>query len=113
LAVDPTGVAVSEALHYTFVCESCQAAYTRTGLSGDLKPIPIASDPNLTANCPQCGHPLTYRNSGTGSWRKGTIDLTDQQVHLYFCEQDGFYSLWPDGTLKYTPSSDPPGDNQR
>lgn len=25
-------------------------------------------------------------------------------VHLYFCERDGFYTLWPDGTVTYTPS---------
>ena len=56
-------------------------------------------------NCPKCGEALTYRKTGTGSYRKGNITRGDQEVKLYFCERDGFYSLWPNGRLKYVPSS--------
>lgn len=56
-------------------------------------------------NCPRCGEPLTYRKTGIGSRQKGNVRQDNQEVHLYFCDRDGFYTLWPDGGVRYTPSS--------
>ena len=63
------------------------------------------SEPQSAVNCPKCGQALTYRNAGIGSRRKGDIVHDAVDVHLYFCERDGLYNLWPDGRLTYVPSS--------
>ena len=62
------------------------------------------SDPNVSVNCPRCGQRLVYRKTGIGRRLRSPIQ-GDQEVHLYFCETDGFYSLWSDGYLRYIPSS--------
>ena len=63
------------------------------------------SDPNVSVSCPKCGQPLAYRKTGRGRRTKGSVIYEEQEVHLYFCERDGFYTLWSDGSVTYTPSS--------
>lgn len=73
------------------------------GIDSSLE-MTVVSDPDRP-NCPRCNQPLTYRQTGIGSHRKGDIITENQAVQLYFCEQHGFYSRWPDGRLRYAPSS--------
>jgi len=66
------------------------------------------TDSHLPVSCPKCGEALIYKKTGIGSYQKGNVRRDAQEVRLYFCERDGFYSLWPDGRLKYVPSSHRP-----
>ena len=67
--------------------------------------MPIVDNPDVAPNCPRCGKPLTYRTTGIGSRSKGGVTVGAGEVKQCFCEEHGLYALWPDGTLKYTPSS--------
>jgi hypothetical protein len=66
--------------------------------------MPHVDNPDVAPDCPRCGKPLTYRTTGIGSRSKGEVTVGPQEVKQYFCEEHGFYALWPDGELKHTPS---------
>jgi hypothetical protein len=66
--------------------------------------VPYVNNPDIAPDCPRCGQPLAYRCTGTGSRSKGDVTVGSVEVKQYFCEQHGFYSLWPDGLLKYIAS---------
>jgi hypothetical protein len=66
------------------------------------------TDTHPAVNCPRCRQPLNYRQTGVGTRQKGKTRYDNEEVHLYFCERDGFYNLWPDGRLRYVASSHRP-----